>query len=471
MRIRFLLLLATLCVLESNGHAEIQKRLNVLFIGADDLNCSLGCYGNPDVSSPNLDRLARQGTMFRKAYCQQAVCNPSRASLMTGLRPDTIRVWDLRADFRTARPDAVTLPQHFRNHGYFTRGIGKMFHNMGDLNDEPSWSVPSVLHAGRHSDTYALTPPDWKPGQKQGAFERGELPDDAYRDGKIAALACEQLRQIGTEPFFLAVGFWRPHLPFLAPAQYWNRYERNSLTLPQVFLPPQDVPEIALHDSRELKGYGPDPQTLSPAERRELWHGYYASISYLDAQVGKLLDTLQETGLDQQTIVVFWSDHGFHLGQHRLWCKTSCFELDARVPLIISAPGFPQEQQTDALAELIDLYPTLAELCQLPPPVTAGVSQVPVLRDHTQSVRSAALTQHPRPAYYKGHPKAMGYSIRTSDLRYTEWRDWKSGAVLAQELYDHRHDPDEMHNVAMQLRYQSMIADLQKRLKEEVSAR
>lgn len=441
------------------------ERMNVLFIGADDLNCSLGCYGNSDVSSPNIDKIAARGTLFRKAYCQQALCNPSRASLMTGLRPDTIRVWDLRQDFRTTIPDAVTLPQHFKNHGYFTRGIGKMFHNMGDLNDEPSWSVPSVLHAGRHSDTYALTGPNWKPGQKKGAFERGDLPDDTYRDGKIAELACEQLRQIGERPFFLAVGFWRPHLPFLAPAKYWDRYDRSQLKLPENFSAPNSVPQIALHDSRELKGYGPDPAALSADERRELWHGYYASISYLDEQIGKLLQTLKETGLDRNTIIVFWSDHGFHLGQHSLWCKTSCFELDARVPLLIAAPGLQGAKQSDALVELIDLHPTLSELCDLPQLATDGVSLVPILKDPKETVKPYALSQHPRPAYYKQSPEVMGYSLRSDQFRYTEWRDWKTGSVITKELYDHRVDPGESENVSARDEFQMIQVQLAKELR------
>lgn len=444
------------------------EKFNVLFIGADDLNCSLGCYGHSDVASPHLDRLAQEGTLFENAYCQQAVCNPSRASLMTGLRPDTIRVWDLRADFRTAVPDAVTLPQHFKTYGYFTRGIGKMFHNMGDLDDQPSWSVPAVLHAGRHSDTYALVPADWQPGKKRGAFEKGDLPDTAYRDGKIAELACEQLRSIGDQPFFLAVGFWRPHLPFLAPKKYWDRYDRDKLELPERFSPPDMVPSVALHDSRELKSYGPDPKKLSPQERRELWHGYYASISYLDEQVGKLLTTLTETGLDKNTIVVFWSDHGFHLGQHSLWCKTSCFELDARVPLIISAPGFPGGQVSDSMVELVDLYPTLAELCGLPSAATEGKSLLPILEDPQVEVKDFAMTQHPRPAYYKGQPEVMGYSLRSSRFRYTEWRDWISGEAVAKELYDHEVDGDEMRNLASVKEYGTVVNAMSQELRNRL---
>ncbi|WP_417847650.1 sulfatase [Thalassoglobus sp.] len=463
-------LLLALMLLSGGGSSFVDagEKLNVLFVAADDLNCSLGCYGNEDVRTPNLDRLAKQGTLFKKAYCQQAVCNPSRASLLTGLRPDKIRVWDLRTDFRDAVPDAVTLPQHFKRHGYYTRCIGKMFHNMGNLDDEPSWSVPSMLNAGRHSDTYALTKPGLKPGTKRGAFERADLPDETYRDGKIADLACDQLREIGDQPFFLAVGFWRPHLPFLAPKKYWDLYERDELHLPDEFAPPASVPEISLHDSRELKSYGPDPQNLSEAERRELWHGYYASISYMDAQVGKLLETLKETGLDKTTVVVFWSDHGFHLGQHSLWCKTSCFELDARVPLIISAPGFKKGQVSDALVELVDLSPTLAGLCGLAAPESDGKSLTSILQDQTETVKNYAITQHPRPAYYKGKPEVMGYSMRTENLRYTEWRNWETGDVIAKELYDHRRDPHEMHNVVASDRYQTQLEELSQMLSSAI---
>ncbi len=471
MQIRPAVLAVLVAVLLSATTASAADKLNVLFIAADDLNCSLGCYGNPDVSSPILDRLAAEGTLFRKAYCQQALCNPSRTSLMTGLRPDAVKVWDLRTSFRTAIPEAITLPQHFKNHGYFTRGIGKMYHNMGDLNDERSWSVPSVLHAGRHSDTYALTNPNWKPGEKKGAFERGDLPDNAYRDGKIANIACEQLRTIGEKPFFLAVGFWRPHLPFLAPEKYWQRYDQKKLHLPNVFDRPACVPEIAMHNSRELKGYGPDPQNISVAERRELWHGYYASISYFDAQIGKLMQTLRETGLDKNTVIVFWSDHGFHLGQQTLWCKTSCFELDAHVPLIISTPGLPQGQQTDSLVELIDMYPTLAELCKLPAPTTEGTSLVPILNDASVSVKDFAITQHPRPAYYKGEPEIMGYSIRSDRFRYTEWRDWKTGKATASEFYDQHKEPVEMQNLISDQRYATEIATMQTQLQKQIPTR
>ncbi|MEQ8790426.1 MAG: sulfatase [Pirellulaceae bacterium] len=433
--------------------AAEDAKLNVLFIAADDLNCTLGCYGHPLAKTPNLDRLAERGMLFNHAYCQQAVCNPSRASLLSGRRPDTIRVWDLRTDFRAAVPDAVTLPQQFKQHGYHTQCIGKMFHNTGDLNDEPSWSVPAVFHEGRHSDEYVL--PENLPGEtggKRGVLENADVPDDAYRDGKIADLAVKALHELKDRPFFLAVGFWRPHLPFLSPTQYWEQYRRGDVSFPKHPEAPRGVPQIALHDGRELRGYGgvpkegPIPKELT----RELRHGYLAGVSYLDTNVGKLLDALDREGLTDNTIVVFWSDHGFHLGEQSLWCKTSNFELDARVPLIIATPHQKTAgQQTGALVELVDLYPTLAELCSLPlPEGLEGTSMKPLLEDPWRAWKTAAFTQHPRPAYYRGKPEAMGYSMRNGRWRYTEWRTLDGAAAVAVELYDQLLDPHETVNLA-----------------------
>jgi iduronate 2-sulfatase len=464
-------------------HAD--DRLSVLFIAVDDMNCSLGCYGNTDVSSPHIDALAQRGVLFERAYCQQAVCNPSRASVMTGLRPDTVKVWDLRADFRDAAPDAVTLPQLFKQNDYHTQNIGKIFHNTGDLNDEPSWSVPSVMHEGRHSDDYQL--PGNRLGERAGKgpyFERGDLPDEAYLDGRIANAAIDVLKRFrgGGNPvssgnraseqsLFLAVGFWRPHLPFLAPEPYWERYDAASLTLPAGWTPPKNVPEIALHDSRELFGYlGVDRDNVDDLRRR-LWHGYYAGISYVDAQIGRVVQALDESGLANRTVIVLWSDHGFHLGQHDLWCKTSCFELDARVPLIIVPPNSQHAgSRTRAIVELLDLYPTLVELCGLEPPASLeGRSLVPLLEDPEVEWPHAALTQHPRPAYYKDQPEAMGYSLRTDRYRYTEWRDWRSGEIVARELYDHETDPDETINVADSRNRSAAVTGLHRRLGEAVS--
>ena len=423
---------------------------NVLFIAVDDLRVELGCYGHQHVKSPSIDRLASEGTLFERAYCQQTVCNPSRASLLTGMRPDTLRVWDLPTHFRQNKPDAVTLPQLFRENGYHAQCVGKIFHNwrQDDWKGDPqSWSVPSVLHYNSHGNDKPKVdgelPPNLASGR--GGIECRDVPDDAYFDGRVAEAAMQTLDQISRneKPFFLAVGFWKPHTPFNAPKKYWDLYDRASIPVPANVTPPGDVPEIALTGSRYQGGANSDLL-------REMHHGHLAAISYLDAQIGKVLAKLDECGLRENTIVVFWSDHGLHLGEHGLTRKTTAFELDARVPLIIAAPKHKQGQRTAALVELLDLYPTLAELCGLDARhELEGVSLSPVLNNPGAKVKDVALTQTPRPNYPRGKlPEVMGYSIRTERYRYTEWRDFQTGLLRARELYDHQNDPRETANVA-----------------------
>ncbi len=452
MRQLVLLLSFAFLVLSAPVARGADKPVNVLFIAADDLRCDLGCYGHPLVKTPNIDRLASRGVLFERAYCQQALCNPSRASLMTGRRPDTLQLWNLSNHFRDQIPDVVTLPQHFKNHGYFAQDIGKIFHNWRtEIQGDPaSWSVPAVMHFGRHGDDKPKSNEPLPANlAKDPKCECRDLPDEAYYDGRIAALAVEALRERrqADSPFFLAVGFWKPHSPFNAPRQYWDLYQRDQIPLPPNPDWPENAPRIAWHNSRELLG---DPaRTLSEDAVREIRHGYLAAISYLDAQIGKVLDELDRQQLADNTIVVFWSDHGYHLGEHSLWAKTSNFDLDAHVPLIIAMPdGQSAGQRTVALAELLDLYPTLVDACQLPPrPQLQGTSLIPVIRDTRNSVKQAAMNQHPRPAYYGQKMDAMGYSIRTDRFRYTQWREPTTDALLACELYDHEHDPAETINV------------------------
>jgi iduronate 2-sulfatase len=439
------------CLLNSTAvAAESTAQPNVLFIAVDDLRVELGCYGQRHVHSPNIDRLASEGTLFERAYCQQTVCNPSRASLLTGMRPDTLRVWDLPTHFRVHRPDTVTLPQLFKQNGYHAQCVGKIFHNwrQDDWKGDPqSWSVPSVLHYNSHgNDKPQITgelPPNLASGK--GGIECRDVPDNAYFDGRVAEAAIRALDQASSndKPFFLAVGFWKPHTPFNAPKKYWDLYERASIPVPRQVTPPSDVPDIALTSSR-YRG-GADSDAL-----REMHHGHLAAISYLDAQVGKVLAKLDESGLRENTIVVFWSDHGLHLGEHGLTRKTTAFELDARVPLIIATPSHKRGQRSVALVELLDLYPTLAELCGVDaPPDLEGVSLCSLLSNPQASVKDVALTQTPRPNYPRGKlPEVMGYSIRTERFRYAEWRDFETGLPLARELYDHQTDPGETANVA-----------------------
>jgi iduronate 2-sulfatase len=446
--------------------ASAADRPNVLFIVADDLNCALGPYGDEAAITPNLDRLAARGLVFERAYCQQAVCNPSRSSFLTGLRPDTVGVDDLRKGFREVAPGGatlVTLPEHFKNHGYFCQNIGKMFHNMGETQDRRSWSIDEVLHKGTHADdtVYKNTPPHLRKDQpefKAPVTEALNVPDTAYRDGQIANLAAAMLREHAEsdQPFFLAVGFWRPHLPFVAPKKYWDLYDPDKIPLPSAPYPPEGAPEIAMHESKEIRGYGntPKDRDFTTDEIRDLRHGYYASISFMDAQIGEILDALEEGGHAEDTIVCFTSDHGFHIGEHSLWGKTTNFELDARVPLIIADPSAlsAHGKTTKALAELVDLYPTLSTLAGIDgdlPKNLEGVSLAPVVIDPAATVQAAAFTQHQQPFYGPvSNWKAWGYSARTDRWRYTEWRSIEDGSALAVELYNHEKDPDETINVA-----------------------
>jgi len=442
--------------------ADEKDKPNILFIIADDLNCAIGPYGDKAAITPNLDKLAARGLTFERAYCQQAVCNPSRSSFLTGLRPDTVGVDDLRKSFRETAPngkDLITLPQHFKNHGYFCQNIGKLFHNMGETQDRRSWSIDEVLFKGNHaSDTVFWNTPGAKGKIKAPVTESLNVPDTAYRDGQIANLAAAMLHDhAGSEqPFFLAVGFWRPHLPFVAPKKYWDLYESEKIPLPDPPYPPEGAPEIALHPSREIRGYGsaPKDRDFTGEEIRHFRHGYYAAISFMDAQIGEILDALDESDQTKNTIVVFTSDHGFHIGEHSLWGKTTNFELDARVPLIIADPDHKAHRgkTTSALGELVDLYPTLADLAGIDddlPTNLEGVSLAPVVKDPSVSIKDAAFTQHQQPFYgSRKNWKAWGYSIRTEHWRYTEWRDITDGAVIAQELYDHDNDLGETKNIA-----------------------
>lgn len=444
-------------------------RPSVLFIAVDDLRVDLGCYGSPDVRTPNIDRLAQQSLLFERAYCQQAVCNPSRASLMTGLRPDTLRIWNLPVHFRERYSDIVSLPQCFRQAGYFTQGIGKLFHNWRQKTegDPVAWSVPEELHYNTH---YADTPQvkgDVPPNlMSVGKNECRDVPDEAYFDGRIATKAVAAIERIAErdQPFFLGVGFWKPHLPFNAPKKYWDLFDQSSLTIVQRRQPPDDVPEIALHNGQELlRRLGHRPTT---EEVFELRHGYVAAIAYLDAQIGKVLDALKSSGRADSTIIVFWSDHGFHLGEHDLWCKTSNFELDARVPMMISVPGMKAAgQKTDTLVELLDLYPTLTDLAGLTPPAHLQGRSLKPLLDGASLPTTPAFTQHPRPAYYKGAvPEVMGYSMRTERYRYTEWRNMVTTELVGRELYDHSTDPAETRNIVSESGYP--VARLAEQMRE-----
>ena len=457
----------------SRSAGATKPDLNVLFLSIDDLRPLLGCYGDKDVHTPNIDALAQSGTVFNRAYCQQAVCNPSRASLMTGLRPDSGRVWDLQTHFRDMNPDVVTVSQHFMNNGYHSEGTGKIYHTgHGNRNDAMSWSVPHrVPRVSNYAldESNAIVKANRKAsreradrGERAGisngpAAEIAQVPDNVYRDGQTTEWGIEALGRLKDQPFFLAVGMSKPHLPFCAPKRYWDLYDADQFDIPENGLP-EDVPKWAATNWGELRKYDSVPAKgpLSEAKARELIHGYYACVSFIDAQVGMLIDRVKSLGLWEKTAVCLWGDHGWKLGEHGLWCKHTNFELDARSPLITRIPGQAKAgSTTNGLVELVDIYPSLAEAAGLDlPGHLEGTSYLPLMNDPGRTWKSAAFSQYPRSG-----KKMMGYSMKTDRYRYTEWvqranagapkgAEWKAGKVEARELYDHRADPAENVNLA-----------------------
>lgn len=460
-------------------------RPNILFIAVDDLRPELGCYGVDGIHSPNIDRLAKTGVMFERAYCQLAVCNPSRVSIMTGLRPDSTKVWDLVTRFRHTIPDAVTLPQHFKQHGYRTLSFGKIFHNPWP--DNQSWSEP---HAWPEKSSLWSTDakaqladyrkklraegiPDSKVDRLRAiATEVVDTPDHEHIDGAIAEQTLSAMKQLADQdkPFFLAAGFIRPHLPFVVPRKYWNLYPADSIKPAANPFLPKKSPAFAMNTMYELRDYmdfhktpAPHEGSLAEAQQRRLKHGYYASVSFIDALVGRLLDELERLDLADDTIIVLWGDHGWKLGEHNSWCKQSNYEIDARVPLLIRVPGAAANgRSSNALVELVDVYPTLCELAGLPVSERLeGRSVVPLLSEPDQEWSKAAFSQFRR---QDGPTPLMGYSMRTDRWRYVEWQDRRSQKIIATELYDHQSDPLENSNIAAAPENGERLAELSRQM-------
>lgn len=474
--IRILLLLAVLpCAALA---ADLPKKPNVLFVAVDDLKPLIGAYGDPLAKTPNLDRLAAHGTVFARAYCQQAVCSPSRSSLMTGRRPDTTKVFDLVTHFRKALPDAVTLPQHFKKNGYYAHGVGKIYH--GGYDDAPSWSVAWEATKGRGfgpdgQKLLAKLKADAKAKGEDETKVRGlpveapDVADDYLNDGWTASRAIEILkdRKGKAEPFFLAVGFVKPHLPFVAPKKYWDLHDPVKLPVSASNDPPKDAPRFAPQFGGELRAYhdlpksGPLPADL----QRKLVHGYYAAVSYMDAQLGRVLDAVKEQGFADNTVIVLWGDHGWHLGDHGMWCKHTNYEQATRATLLMSRPGQKAAGKvTDALVEFVDIYPTLAEVCGLPKPDgVEGFSFAPLLDDPKRPWKAVAFSQYPR-AGGMGVGQLMGYAVCNDRYRYVEWRKRDGSAVVARELYDHKTDPREDVNVAADPANKAVVEQLAKTL-------
>ena len=470
-----LVLLGSLEVLSSLGAepARVLPKANVLFICVDDLKPLLGCYGDRVMKSPSVDRLAARGMLFERAYCNQAVCAPSRNALLTGLRPTTTGIYDLGTNFRRATPDALTLPQFFKQHGYRAEALGKIFHvGHGNHEDPASWSVP---HFAANSIAYVLpesrapkgltreealfsNQPGGGPLPKGAAVEAADVPDNAYPDGQIADEVIRRLQAAHakpSDPFFLAVGFLKPHLPFCAPKQYWDWYDRESFALPARRSPPEGAPAYAPTTWGELRQYKdtPDVGPLTDDQARTLIHGYHAAVSYMDAQLGRVLDALDRLELSRNTIVVLWGDHGWHLGDHGMWCKHTNYEEATRIPLLVVAPGVtPPGSRSRALVETVDLFPTVCELAGLSAASTVpqkldGRSFAHVLRTPTASTKEAIFHVFPRSPRGKG--PILGRAVRTARHRLVEWK--KPGAApdtADLELYDYEVDPGETKNQA-----------------------
>ncbi len=444
-------------------------KLNVLFLMADDLNCDLKCYGHPRVQSPHIDALAARGIRFDRTYCQFPLCSPSRTSLLTGRRPNATQIhtnpragrfstdYTGTPHFREFIPDTVTLPELFRSSGYFTARVGKLYHygvpgqiGTSGLDDLKSWEFvvnPAGRDKAEENRVFTLTP-----GTYGGTLSwlAADGLDEEQTDGLAATAAISLLEQHKDQPFFLAVGFYRPHTPYVSPRKYFERYPADGITLPQIS--PEDQSRMPAAAFASAK---PEQETMSDAQRKEAIQAYHASITFMDAQVGRVMAALDRLQLAGKTIVVFASDHGYHLYEHGLWQKMSLFENSARVPLVISVPGSTQAgKATASLAELVDLYPTLADLCGLKAPdYLGGVSLRPILDDPAKSVKDAAFTQLRRGDF-------DGYSIRTDKWRYTQW----DGGQQGEQLYDMQADPGETKNLAADPAHAADVTELRDKI-------
>ena len=507
------------------ANAQTAQKPNVLFIAVDDLKPELGCYGNNMIKTPNIDRIASRGTVFEKNYCQQAVCGPTRASVMSGMRPDYTKVWDLMTKMRDMNPSILTLPQYFITQGYSTQGIGKIYdvRCVDKELDKPSWSVPYFKvdkkyyaeSTGMPVLNYYQNPETKKLGEQylnealasglkgedavnealkkvKPAVECVDVPDNAYTDGANVLEARDILANLSKSnaPFFFAVGFSKPHLPFVSPKKYWDLYNRDSMPVAAYQKPSKNGTDIAYHNAGEIRAYT-DIDPIVPAsqdsvgislpvsKQKELIHGYYAAVSYTDAQIGLLLNALDSLGLSKNTIIVLWGDHGWHLGDHNLWCKHTDFEQATRSPLIISAPWL-KPNKVESPTEFVDIFPTLCDLANVETPAHLdGKSLVPLMNESKKSVNEFAVSQYPRsgPNGEKqrlGYASAeyMGYSIRTERYRFTMWmknkfrsyQKFDESLVYGTELYDYEKDPMETENLINDKQYVSVSKDLRKKM-------
>jgi arylsulfatase A-like enzyme len=505
----FLVLIVLSC---QNTFAQIvkePKKPNVLFIIVDDLKPILGCYGDPFVKTPNIDRFAKEGVVFTNAYCQQAVCGPSRASFLTGMRPDYTGVWDLETEMRNINPEILSMPQFFKQNGYITAGIGKVFDSRSvDENiDKPSWSIPFYKKSndyypkemgkakGRYRGVKVLEEIEIyeKIGGAKGltgkelsnfikinakpSVESLDIPDNAYIDGATVLHSKDILKVLkeNAKPFFFAVGITKPHLPFAVPKKYWDLYNRDEIQLAEFRENANNSPLVAYHRAGELYKYTDIPPIASFSDvnggmelpfdkQKELIHGYYASVSYADALIGKLISTLESLDLKDNTIVTIIGDHGWHLGDHNLWCKHSNFEQATRIPMIFKIPGIKASKKS-VLAEAVDIFPTLCDATGIKiPEQLQGASLMPILMETKNKVKDYAVSQYRRGK----NMRTFGYSIRTERYRLTLWmkdfyrlyKPFDEGYIVSGELYDYDNDLLETENYYNSKEYVSVKKEL-----------
>lgn len=488
-----------------SGLLAAQERPNVLFIAVDDLKPVLNCFGAKQIKSPNIDKIAAMGTVFANCYCQQAVCSPSRVSLLTGMRPDATGIYDLRTYFRDKRPDAISVAECFKRNGYETVARGKIFHGNPDA---ASWTIkykkkPQLGHFDKKFGraVYGYQDPKTKKAfideaarEKEKSQATGKKinytkirhsvakngfappyecidgPDNMYLDGELAIEGVNLLKRLskGKKPFFLAVGFIRPHLPFNSPKKYWDMYKPEDIKTAAFKSRTSDPVQYAYNGSGELKSGYSVPDKFDEDFHRKMIHAYYASVSYVDAQIGKLLNELKRQNLDKNTIIVLWGDHGWHLGDHGMFCKHTNFEQATRAPLLVAAPGYKGGQVSRSLTEFVDIYPTLCALADIKAPANIqGESLVPILKNPNYQLKDFAVSQYPRENY-----TIMGYSLRDKRYRLTVWfgKSLKSfnvpkeSDILAGELYDYEKDPDEKFNLYNKTEYSGIRQKLWKEM-------
>ena len=506
---RKLLYISLILCLALRGYGQQSDQKNILFIAVDDLKPLLSVYGHDQMHTHNFERLAAMGTTFTNAHVQYAVCGPSRASIMTGTFPDETKVWDLHTDFRESAPDLQSMPEYLITQGYESTAIGKIYHKGSSAkgHDGKSWSIPHQMPDNypavygepafsyyQNPETKARMTALMQEGQDKGmkgngklrnyvfkqlkpSTESADVPDAAYQDGLYTLAAIDQLEQLkdGDKPFFLAVGYQKPHLPFVAPQRYWDMYERSEIDLASFQELSEGTPKIAYHSFGELRAYsdiGNDLRAgdvLPEDKQRELIHGYMACVSYIDAQLGMLLDALEKKELMDNTVIVLWGDHGFHLGDHTLWCKHSNFEQATHVPLMFAGPGVEAGQKVSQPVNLVDVFPTLFELSNTTPsPQATGKSLVPLMdgNEKTTIAQDYAISQ-----YRRNKNNTMGYTLRTDRYRYTEWieeflsfQPYGDSKVSGVELYDYEVDPNETRNLAGDPAYAKVVMEMQAKL-------